>query len=107
MQAFRTRIGKVKFRNGCEIHRLPSFRERCTVAAHSWLDLSVERAKEHFSDDMAGFVLIPWTSSGEHKVYTKIYGRSPNMNTLPHWTAEAIRRDRGKCDVLGEEDETA
>lgn len=100
--AFRTRLGKVRFKNGCEIHRLPSFRERCTRAAHGWLDHDVGRAKDAFSDDMAGLLLIPWDSLGGHKVYTRIYGRSPNMNTLPHWAAEAVRRAQVKFDVFGE-----
>jgi hypothetical protein len=98
-RSFRVRRGRVRFKSGCELHVLPSFRERCTNTAHAWLDAHVERAKAVFADDMAGYLLIPWASDGEHKVYARIYGRSPNMNTLPVWTAEAVRRHIGHMDL--------
>lgn len=98
-RAFRVRRGRVRFKSGCELHVLPSFRERCTTAAHGWLDHYVEKAKGTFDDDMAGFVLVPWDSRGEYRVYHRVYGRNPSINTLPEWIAGALRRYTAEEDI--------
>jgi hypothetical protein len=98
-RVFRTRKGRIRFKSGGELHLLPSARERTTRNAFAWLDHHADKVKTSFEDDLAGYLLIAWDSSGGYTARARCYTDNPCMNTLPEWAAEAVRRLNSAEDV--------
>lgn len=55
--------------------------------------------RQHYGEDLGGFVLVPWTVDGAFNVYLRCNAAFPQANDLPHWLAEALRREVAWRDV--------
>lgn len=97
--AFRTRIGRVRFKNGAVMRLLPSEVERRTNVARAWFRYHTRVVGKAFDADLAGYVIVGWDTKGDFTVRQRCYTRNPNLNTLPQWLAEAIRRERADFDM--------
>jgi hypothetical protein len=99
MRAARTRIGRVKLNGGAELRLLPSAVEARTAASFAEFERAAAWTRELYAKDFAGFVLIPWTSQGEHNTFVVAAGPYPQINDLPRWVPEALRRDAAERDA--------
>lgn len=108
MRAARTKIGRVKLRNGAELRLLPNLREQTSQRVFKVLQDCLNTVSDLYSDDLGGFVLVPWSLSNEgaYNSFVCCHGKYPLLNDLPHWIAEVVRRDlaeREARSLLGEE----
>jgi hypothetical protein len=93
------RIGRIRFKSGGELRLLPSAVERDAVHLGKWFDYHGGQIGEEYAKDMAGYVIAAWARDGEHTVRLRCVTGHPDMNSLPHWLAEAVRREIAHFDL--------
>ncbi len=91
------RIGKVKYKNGLTV--LPSIPERRAAGVFKEFDRAAEWMRENFKDDLAGFILISFTYDGVFTCNAITRALRPQINDLPAWAAEVLRRDTSERDA--------
>lgn len=96
---FRTRIGRIRLKSGGEMRLLPSAKERVAKDVFAELDKAIGWTRELYARDFGGFVLIAFTMTGEHNVFVATKAMHPQLNDLPIWAAEAIRRENSENDA--------
>lgn len=92
MKQSHARIGKVSFKGGPTIHRLP------TQRYEDWRGLMIDQARKvaaNFGpDEVAGFVVIAWAADSSHSVGWRLDENSLLGRTmLPSWLSDVVRRE--------------
>ncbi len=88
--------------NGATLHVLPVGKKYNSDRAFAVLQDSINTITDLYADDLGGFVLMPWGASGncEPSVFICTMSVHPKAHDLPHYAAEALRRQLAGSDVL-------
>lgn len=88
--------------NGAEIYVLPDARKEMSERVFAVLRGCLDTITDLYGDDLGGFVLVPWgaAGNGEPTVFTCTQALHPKAHDLPHYIAEALRRDLAERRLL-------
>nr|QBM02674.1 hypothetical protein [uncultured archaeon] len=92
------RIGRVRLKGGADLRIFRGSVPERNVAVLSKFDQSVDWLREDYNIEIGGFVLMCFDRSRNYTIYVHS-DCEPCRNTLPEFTAEALRRNNAKHEV--------